>query len=130
LINFFPIKIGKNISQNKNRKLIFWSKTFLTMNKPFTPLKNNQAKPTVGQLPRPVGNSASVIWRTVGLTALMLILLLSYNTTTAQVYCTMVCNDNLNISVGNECSVTIQYDQILEDGDNSRTCTPNGPTNM
>ncbi len=96
------------------------------MNKPFTPLKNNQAKPTVGQLPQPLGNSVSVIWRTVGLTALMLLLLLSYNTTTAQVYCTMVCNDNLNVSVGNECSVTIYYDQILEDGDNSRTCTPNG----
>ena len=80
------------------------------MNKHFTPLKNNQAKP----IPQPVGNSASVIWRTVGLTALMLILLLSYNTSTAQVYCTMVCNDNLNVSVGNECSVTIRYDQILD----------------
>jgi len=96
------------------------------MNKPFTPLKNNQAKLTVGQLPARVGNPASVIWKTVLLTLLMLTLLLSYNTTSAQVYCTMVCNDNLNVSVGNECSVTIQYDQILEDGDNSRTCTPNG----
>ncbi len=96
------------------------------MNKPFTPFKNNQAKSKAGQLLTPIGNSAGVIWRTVLLTLLMLTLLLSYNTTTAQVYCTMVCNDNLNISVGNECSVTILYDQILEDGDNSRSCTPNG----
>lgn len=96
------------------------------MNKPFTPLKNNQAKSTVGKLPPNTGSSAGVIWRTVFLTVLMLTLLLSYNTSTAQVYCTMVCNDNLNVSVGNECSVTILYDQILEDGDNSRTCTPNG----
>ncbi len=96
------------------------------MNKHFTPLKNKQTKWTVGQLPSTGGNPAKLIWRTVFLTLLMLTLLLSYNTTSAQVYCTMVCNDNLNVSVGNECSVTIQYDQILEDGDNSRTCTPNG----
>ena len=96
------------------------------MNKPFTPLKNNQTKLTAGQLSPSKGNPARVIWKTVFLTVLMLILLLSYNTTTAQVYCTMVCNDNLNISVGNECSVVIRYDQIMEDGDNSLSCTPNG----
>jgi len=96
------------------------------MNKPFTPLKNNQTKLTAGQLPLAEVNPTRVIWKTVFLTLLMLVLLLSYNITTAQVYCTMVCNDNLNISVGNECSVTILYDQILEDGDNSRSCTPNG----
>ena len=38
----------------------------------------------------------------------------------------MVCNDNLNISIGNECSATILYDMILEDGDNSMSCSPNG----
>jgi hypothetical protein len=69
-----------------------------------------------------------VFWKTIFVTVLMLSLLFSYNTVFAQnVYCTMVCNDNLNISVGNQCSVTIRYDQIMEDADNSYTCTPNGP---
>jgi len=101
------------------------------MNKPFTPLKNSQkSKTTVGQIPQAVGSSAEVIWKTIFFTIFMLSLLLSYNTAHAQyenAYCTMVCNDNLNVSVGNGCSVTIRYDQILEDGDNSYTCTPNGP---
>ncbi len=99
------------------------------MNKPFTPLKNNQSSiTTAGQIPRVVGNSAKVIWKTVILTIFMLSMLLGYNDAFAQsnVHCTMVCNDDLNISVGNDCSVTIYYDQILEDGDNSRTCSPNG----
>ncbi|MEM1121031.1 MAG: cohesin domain-containing protein, partial [Bacteroidota bacterium] len=99
------------------------------MNKPFTPLKNSPSDQTK-VAPSTVGGATEVIWKTIFLTILMLVLLLSYNTANAQyqnAYCTMVCNDDLNISVGNGCSVTIRYDQILEDGDNSITCTPNGP---
>ncbi len=44
----------------------------------------------------------------------------------AQAYCTMICNDDISISIGINCEATIFYDMILEDGDNSRTCTPNG----
>jgi len=105
----------------------WWNKHFQTMNEPFTPFKNNHARQTVGQIPSVVGSSFKVIWKTVFVTVLTLGLLLIYNNAyTQNVYCTMVCNDNLNFSVGNECSVTIRYDQILEDGDNSYTCTPNG----
>lgn len=44
----------------------------------------------------------------------------------AQAYCTMICNDDISVSIGINCEATILYDMILEDGDNSRTCTPNG----
>ena len=44
----------------------------------------------------------------------------------AQAYCTMICNDDISVSIGNDCEATILYDMILEDGDNSRTCSPNG----
>jgi len=40
----------------------------------------------------------------------------------AQAYCTMICNDDISVSIGNDCEATILYDMILEDGDNSRTC--------
>ena len=95
------------------------------MNKPFTPLNNNHPRQNVAPVPSVVGSSSKVIWKTVLVTGLVLGLLLSHNTAFSQ-YCTMVCNDNLNYSVGNECSVTVRYDQILEDGDNSYTCSPNG----
>ena len=41
--------------------------------------------------------------------------------------CTMGCNDNVQVSVGNDCKAKITYDLILEDPDNSNICTPNGP---
>ncbi|MFK7937531.1 MAG: HYR domain-containing protein, partial [Saprospiraceae bacterium] len=44
----------------------------------------------------------------------------------AQPYCTMVCNDNLNVSLGPSCEAKITYDMILEDPDNSYHCLPNG----
>ena len=96
------------------------------MNQSFTSLQKNEPKEIMEQLSKFKKNSIATIWKTVLLTALMLSLLLGYNSAYAQVYCTMVCNDNLNISVGNECSATILYDMILEDGNNSYSCSPNG----
>ncbi|MEM6321028.1 MAG: cohesin domain-containing protein [Bacteroidota bacterium] len=98
------------------------------MNKPFTPLQNKARKATSAKaIPVTAGSATGIVWKTVILTIFLLGLLLSFNTAYAQnVYCTMVCNDNLNISIGNQCSVTVRYDMILEDGDNSYSCTPNG----
>ena len=44
----------------------------------------------------------------------------------AQAYCTMICNDEVSVSVGLECQATILYDMVLEDGDNPMLCSPNG----
>lgn len=100
------------------------------MNKPFTPYQKNEPKEMVADLATVRSTSLSIIWKTVLLTVFMLGFLLSYNNAFAQNggYCTMVCNDNLNVSVGNNCEVTILYDMILEDGDNSYSCSPNGPS--
>jgi len=57
--------------------------------------------------------------------SLMLLLLASSTSVQAQ-QCTMTCNPNVQISVGTDCRAVISYDQILEDADNSRTCSPNG----
>ena len=100
------------------------------MNKPFTPYQKNEPKELVSDIASLRRDSLNVIWRTVLLTVFMLGFLLCYNNAFAQNggYCTMVCNDNLNVSVGNNCEVTILYDMILEDGDNSYSCSPNGPS--
>ncbi len=98
----------------------------MNMNEPFTPFNNVNPKNGERQQFPQKGETIQTIWKTIFLTLLMLILLLGYNQAFAQPYCTMVCNDNLNISIGNECSATILYDMILEDGDNSMSCSPNG----
>ena len=59
-------------------------------------------------------------------TLLLWMLLPSYNTILGQAYCSMICNDEISVSIGVTCEVTILYDMILEDGDDSRTCSPNG----
>jgi hypothetical protein len=45
----------------------------------------------------------------------------------SQAFCTIACNDNIQISLGTDCRAKITYDLILEDADNSRICSPNGP---
>jgi hypothetical protein len=45
----------------------------------------------------------------------------------AQPYCTMACNDQINVSLGVTCNAEIPYDLILEDASNPITCLPNGP---
>ena len=42
--------------------------------------------------------------------------------------CTMVCNDQVNVSLPAACEAEILYDMILEDPNNPLVCTPNGPT--
>lgn len=48
------------------------------------------------------------------------------NNIMAQAYCTMICNDEVSVSVGINCEATVLYDMVLEDGDNPRLCSPNG----
>ncbi len=45
----------------------------------------------------------------------------------AQVYCSMNCNDNVQVSLNQECEALITYDLMLEDGNNPNICSPNGP---
>jgi len=45
----------------------------------------------------------------------------------AQPYCTMACNDHVNVSLGVTCESEIPFDMIVEDGSNDATCLPNGP---
>ncbi|MEL7020825.1 MAG: HYR domain-containing protein, partial [Bacteroidota bacterium] len=60
---------------------------------------------------------------------LLFVLVIGYSwAAQSQPYCTMVCNDNLNVSLGRNCEATITYDMILEDPDNSYHCLPNGRT--
>ena len=56
-----------------------------------------------------------------------LLLVIFNNNSLAQPYCSMACNDHVNISLGPSCAATITYDLILEDGDNPILCLPNGP---
>lgn len=46
----------------------------------------------------------------------------------ANASCTMVCNDQVNVSLPSDCEMEITYDMILEDPNNPLVCTPNGPT--
>jgi len=54
-------------------------------------------------------------------------LALAFGTTNAGA-CTMVCNDQVNVSLPADCAAEITYDMILEDPNNPLVCTPNGPT--
>lgn len=58
---------------------------------------------------------------------LMTVLTLLNTEINAQPYCTMACNDQINVSLGGTCDGEITYDMILEDGNNSNICLPNGP---
>ena len=42
--------------------------------------------------------------------------------------CSMSCDDEIQVSLNNECEAEITYRMILRDPDNSYTCSPNGPT--
>jgi len=72
--------------------------------------------------------SNSTSWLLRGWTVLsMMLLTLALSTSAeAQAYCTIACNDNLQVSLGTDCRAKITYDMILEDADNSRICSPNG----
>ena len=55
------------------------------------------------------------------------VILMTLWTNSAQA-CTMVCNDQVNVSLPAECESEILYDMILEDPNNPLVCLPNGPT--
>ncbi|MFK7984193.1 MAG: hypothetical protein AB8G86_29735 [Saprospiraceae bacterium] len=42
--------------------------------------------------------------------------------------CSMSCDDEIQVSLNNECEAEITYQMILRDPDNSNICNPNGPT--
>ena len=42
--------------------------------------------------------------------------------------CAMSCDDEIQVSLNNECEAEITYQMILKDPDNSTICSPNGPT--
>jgi len=87
------------------------------MNKPITTFQEDDLAQLSNSLHQP-GGQAALVWRTVLITILLLMLLLSYNKTFGQtVSCTMVFSNRLNISVGKECMVTIRYDQNNENID-------------
>ncbi len=71
-------------------------------------------------------NSTSWFLRGWTVLSMMLFMLASSTSANAQAYCTIACNDNLQVSLGTDCRAKITYDMILEDADNSRTCSPNG----
>ena len=58
--------------------------------------------------------------------AAMLLVFLGINAVSAQ-NCSPTCNDMVQTSFDVYCSVPLTYDMFLEDGDNPRTCSPNGP---
>lgn len=61
-------------------------------------------------------------------TAIVLIgLIFTVTKLTAQPYCTMACNNSVNVSLPASCEGTITYDMILEGGNNPAICLPNGP---
>lgn len=72
-------------------------------------------------------NSTSYFLRGWATLSMVLFLLASSTSVQAQAFCTIACNDNLQVSLGSDCRVKITYDMILEDADNSRICSPNGP---
>ncbi len=72
-------------------------------------------------------NSTSWFLRGWATLSMVLFLLASSTSVQAQAFCTIACNDNLQVSLGNDCRVVVTYDMILEDADNSRICSPNGP---
>ncbi len=63
------------------------------------------------------------------LTIIILVLLTTTNThLSGQTYCTMACNNLVNVSLPQECEAEIKYDMILEGTYNSSNCVPNGPS--
>lgn len=46
----------------------------------------------------------------------------------AMAQCQLNCNDNVQVSLNQNCEAIITYDLMLEDPDNPNTCTPNGPS--
>ena len=42
--------------------------------------------------------------------------------------CSMSCDDEIQVSLNNECEAEITYRMILRDPDNSNICSPNGPS--
>jgi len=72
-------------------------------------------------------NSTSWFLRGWATLSMVLFLLASSTSVQAQAFCTIACNDNLQVSLGDDCRAVITYDMILEDADNSRICSPNGP---
>ena len=94
------------------------------MNKPCTPLSATKDKGTM-QSYLSVWNDCTRL-TFLGLLTLLLMVFPLMTSLNAQAYCTIVCNDELTISLGSTCETTIYYDQIVVDGDNSRTCSPNG----
>jgi len=57
----------------------------------------------------------------------MFLVFLGVNDASAQANCSPTCNDLVQTSFDVWCNVPLTYDMFLEDGDNPRTCTPNGP---
>ena len=57
----------------------------------------------------------------------MFLVFLGVNNASAQANCSPTCNDLVQTSFDVWCKVPITYDMFLEDGDNPRTCSPNGP---
>ena len=57
----------------------------------------------------------------------LFMIFLGANSASAQANCSPTCNDAVQASFDNYCQVPLTYDMFLEDGDNPRTCTPNGP---
>ncbi|MBT8221043.1 MAG: hypothetical protein KJP00_14535, partial [Bacteroidia bacterium] len=42
--------------------------------------------------------------------------------------CQLNCNDDVQVSLNNDCKAIITYDVMLEDPDNPALCKPNGPS--
>ncbi len=42
--------------------------------------------------------------------------------------CQLNCNQNVQVSLDNDCEATISYKTMLQDPDNPAICSPNGPT--
>ncbi len=55
-----------------------------------------------------------------------IVLLFSWMGNATAQYCSPACNDGINLSIGANCEAEIYYDMILENGDNSSACNPNG----
>ncbi len=57
----------------------------------------------------------------------MFLVFFGANDASAQANCSPTCNDLVQTSFDVWCKVPLTYDMFLEDADNPRTCTPNGP---
>jgi len=59
------------------------------------------------------------------LLVLVLAVLCCYSTAYSQ-YCSMTCNQGLQVSLNGDCEALVTYDMMLEDPHNPQTCLPNG----